>query len=84
MGRHQVGRSHECDYPRGVLTLPICTEPKYRSDGTSHQIDQRVKELVQEGLSVYRVDTSRLKELSPDIIVTQDQCQVCAATLAEV
>ena len=84
MGRHQVGRSHECDHPRGVLTLPVCTAPKYRPDGTSHQIDQRVKVLLQEGLSIYRVDTARLRELSPDLIVTQDECQVCAATLAEV
>ena len=79
-----VGRSHECDYPPGVETLPPCTEPKFDLDGTSGQIDDRVRELVRNGLSPYQVDDARLRSLQPDVIVTQDQCQVCAASLAEV
>ena len=38
-----VGRSHECDYPESVKRLPVCTEPKFNVEGTSYQIDQRVK-----------------------------------------
>lgn len=79
-----VGRSHECDYPPGVDTLPPCTTPKFNLQGTSGQIDDRVRELVQNGLSPYQVDDARLRELRPDVIVTQDQCQVCAASLADV
>jgi iron complex transport system substrate-binding protein len=79
-----VGRSHECDYPAGVEALPSCTTAKFDLNGTSGQIDDRVRELVQNGLSPYQVDDARLRDLRPDIIVTQDQCQVCAASLTEV
>lgn len=79
-----VGRSHECDYPKSVNKLPSCTEPKFDPDGTSYQIDQRIKALLQEGLSVYRVDAQKLANLRPDVILTQDHCEVCAAPLSEV
>src|SRR6266851_5146962 len=79
-----VGRSHECDYPESVKHLPICTTPKFNVEGTSYEIDQRVKAIVQESLSVYRVDGELLRELAPDVIVTQAQCDVCAVSLREV
>jgi len=79
-----VGRSHECDFPPDVRDLPALTEPKFPTDGTSYEIDQRVKAIVQEGTSVYRVFADALGELEPDVIVTQDQCEVCAASLADV
>jgi iron complex transport system substrate-binding protein len=79
-----VGRSHECDYPEAVKDLPQCTSPKFRTDGTSYQIDERVRAIVQEGLSVYRVDASMLEHLKPTHIITQDQCQVCAVSLNDV
>src|SRR4051812_34016471 len=65
-----VGRSHECDYPPSVRRLPVCTSPKFNVEGTSYQIDQRVRALVQEGLAVYRVDGDLLRQLEPDVIVT--------------
>jgi iron complex transport system substrate-binding protein len=79
-----VGRSHECDFPMSVRKLPVCTQPKFNIDGTSYQIDQRVKAVLQESLSVYRVDAEKLRELEPDVIVTQAQCEVCAVSLREV
>ncbi len=79
-----VGRSHECDFPPDVRDLPSLTEPKFSTDGTSYDIDQRVKAIVQEGTSVYRVFADKLAELDPDVIVTQDQCEVCAASLGDV
>ena len=79
-GDHLVGRSHECDFPRGVEKLPICSSTKVPADQTSGEIDQRVKAIVAEGLSVYRVDVERLRELRPDLILTQTQCAVCAVT----
>src|SRR5262249_46036057 len=82
--RHLVGRSHECDYPESVKRLPVCTEPKFNTEGTSYEIDQRVKAIVQESLSVYRVDGEKLRDLEPDVIVTQAQCEVCAVSLREV
>lgn len=79
-----VGRSHECDFPGEVASLPACTAPKCSLDGSSREIDQRVRSLVSEGLSVYRVDAELLRELSPDVILTQSQCEVCAASLKDV
>ena len=75
-----VGRSHECDFPRGVEKLPICSSTKVSVRDSSYQIDERVKQIVAEGLSVYRVDADRLRELQPDLILTQTQCAVCAVT----
>lgn len=77
---HLVGRSHECDFPPGVEQLPICSSTKIPIHGSSYEIDERVKEIVAEGLSVYRVDTERLRQLQPDFILTQTQCAVCAVT----
>lgn len=79
-----VGRSHECDYPPSVQRLPVCTEPKFGVHGRSREIDNCVKAVLREGLSVYRVHTDRLKELRPDVIVTQTQCEVCAVSLKDV
>ncbi|MBI4309064.1 MAG: cobalamin-binding protein, partial [Candidatus Omnitrophica bacterium] len=79
-----AGRSHECDYPPTVQNLPACSEPKFNIHGTSREIDERVKNVVRESLSVYRVDVERLKQLRPDVIVTQDHCEVCAVSLKDV
>jgi iron complex transport system substrate-binding protein len=79
-GENLVGRSHECDFPPGVESLPVCSSTKLPVEGNSYEIDERVKEIVAEGLSVYRVDTERLRELRPDLILTQTQCAVCAVT----
>jgi iron complex transport system substrate-binding protein len=79
-----VGRSHECDFPAGVEALPALTAPKLAVDGTSAEVNARVKRLIEQGLAVYKVDADLLRALAPDLIVTQDQCQVCAASLADV
>lgn len=79
-----VGRSHECDYPTGVARLPVCTEPRFNVHGTSAEIDARVKAILQNALSVYRVDAEKLRELRPDVIVTQSHCEVCAVSEKDV
>ena len=79
-----VGRSHECDYPPSIETLPACSEPKLDINGSSREIDDRVKAIVGEALSVYRVHTDILERLKPDVIVTQDHCEVCAVSLKDV
>ena len=79
-----VGRSHECDFPPDVVALPALTAPKFKVEGTSAEIDARVHAIVREGLSVYRVDGEALKALEPDVIVTQDHCEVCAVSLSDV
>src|SRR4051812_43260226 len=83
-GELLVGRSHECDHPSWVARLPAVTAPKFALDGASYEIDQRVKAIVQEGLSVYRVDAGALDALEPDVIITQAQCEVCAVSTRDV
>lgn len=84
MAEALVARSHECDYPPSVKSLPPVTAPKFNPDGRSYEIDQRVKAILQEATSVYRLDAERLKMLAPDVIITQTQCEVCAVSLDEV
>ena len=79
-----VGISHECDYPNSILSLPVLTKARLSSDGNSIEINQSVTDLLQRGLSVYDVDASLLKSLTPDIIVTQAQCEACAVNLDQV
>ena len=83
-GHRLVGRSHECDYPSEAIRLPVLTAPKAPLDGRSSEIDRQVKSLLEQALAVYRVEAPLLKDLAPDLIITQAQCDVCAVGLAEV
>jgi iron complex transport system substrate-binding protein len=83
-GPVQIARSHECDWPAAVLDLPGLTRPKFKVQGSSRSIDQAVRALVEQGLAVYEVDAEALQALAPDVILTQDQCEVCAVSLADV
>jgi iron complex transport system substrate-binding protein len=75
-----VARSHECDYPQCVAALPQVTAAKLRTDLPSLEIDRQVRDILRAGLSVYRVDAEKLRELNPDVIITQDHCEVCAVS----
>lgn len=79
-----VGISHECDFPRRIKQLPVCSEAKFDTHRSSLEIDQSVIGLVKNGLSVYNVFADILNELKPDIIITQAQCEVCAVSLKDV
>ena len=79
-----VGVSHECDFPSGVVGLPIVTAPKIDVHGSSRAINDAVIDLVRSGLSVYKIDAEQLAALAPDLIVTQDQCEVCAVSYDDV
>lgn len=75
-----MGRSHECDWPPSVRKLPVISRPKIDVEASGPDLHKAVVELVEQGLSIYRVDAKKLKELEPDLIVTQSQCEVCAAS----
>ena len=79
-----VGRSHECDYPDSVVRLPACSTSKVRIEAASRAIDDQVRTIVSEGLSVYRVDPDLLNRLAPTVVITQTQCEVCAVSLKDV
>jgi iron complex transport system substrate-binding protein len=84
LGEFQVGRSHECDYPPQVKSLPVCTTPKFDVSGDSRQIDQLVKATLADAVSVYQVFDDVLDRLQPTHIITQTQCKVCAVSLEDV
>lgn len=78
-GDELVGRSHECDYPATVRDRPVVSRPALAIDGLSHgEIDSAVAERMRTGESLYLVDEELLHALAPDVILTQDLCQVCA------
>ena len=75
-----MGRSHECDFPASVKRLPALTEPKIDVNAISRDIQREMSGIVRNALSIYRVDADRLRALSPDLILTQSQCEVCAVS----
>ena len=79
-----VGVSHECDYPMEVLKLPKLTTSKIKTEQSSLIIDHNIKKILEQSLSVYEVKSDLLKELDPDVIITQSQCSVCAVSLKDV
>jgi iron complex transport system substrate-binding protein len=79
-----VGRSHECDFPESVKTLPACTAPRLDPRKGSADIDRDVKALLGSALGIYQVDADLLRSLRPTHILTQVQCEVCAVSLKDV
>jgi len=79
-----IGRSHECDFPPSVKRLPICSDANIPDNLSSAAIDIKVKELLTDALSVYTVKREVIKQLAPDVVITQAQCDVCAVSLKEV
>ncbi len=90
-----VGRSHECDYPPEVLHLPAVSQVEIATEGTSAEIDAQVRALSAQAqaattpaalraLSLYRLNLDLLRDLRPDVIITQTQCEVCAVSERDV
>jgi iron complex transport system substrate-binding protein len=76
---HLVGISHECDYPPEALRLPRLSRSRFDAAGlTSGQIDAEVRRCMLEYGSVYQVDVDALRDVRPDVILTQAVCEVCA------
>src|SRR5271167_2025182 len=71
-----VGRSHECDNPPWVRALPACSEPAFDVSVSSGEIDAEVRRRLRSGEPLYLVDTERIGELRPDLVITQDHCDV--------
>ncbi|MGQ0702162.1 MAG: cobalamin-binding protein [Gemmatimonadales bacterium] len=78
-GAELVGRSHECDYPPEAIGLPVVSRPALALEGrTPDEVDRAVAERLRSGESLYEIDEHLLRDLAPEIILTQDLCQVCA------
>jgi iron complex transport system substrate-binding protein len=73
-----VGISHDCDYPAEILNRPRLTGTTLGSNLTSCEIDQKVRASVTSGHSLHVIQTELFESLHPDLVITQEQCSVCA------
>jgi len=79
LGDALVGVTHECDFPEAAKALPPVVRPALALEGLSQaEIDAAVSARLREGKTLYEIDEKLLLDLAPDIILTQDLCQVCA------
>src|SRR5919108_1125358 len=79
-----VGISHECDYPPAVLHLPRVTATPVDTAAPSATIDAQVRHLRAAGRPVIGIEAAMLRELTPDLLITQALCEVCAVADGEV
>jgi iron complex transport system substrate-binding protein len=79
-----VGISHECDFPETIRGLPTLTRARVQPVGASRDIDRGVRRVLQDALAVYEIELARLETARPDVIVTQDLCDVCAVSFDDV
>ena len=80
-----VAISHECDYPPEIRAKPVVIRSRVEPERTSSRdIDLQVRAALKAGTGLYRIDEDLLRRAEPDLIITQDLCDVCAVTPAEV
>lgn len=79
-----VGISHQCDYPASVQHLPRVTTTFIDPGAPSASIDAEVRRLGRSGHPVIAIDGHQLRRLAPDLIITQDLCDVCAVSDGQV
>jgi iron complex transport system substrate-binding protein len=84
MGPDLVAVTHECDYPEAARDLPKITRDVIPAGLSSAEIDAAVRERTLRGQSIYELDEEMLRELEPDLIVTQSLCSVCAVSADDV
>src|SRR4051794_5615302 len=83
-GDQVVGVTHECDFPLEALDLPKVTIDRLPPGLDAREIDEAVRSHTEQGEAIYELDAERLRELQPDLIVTQALCAVCAVSADDV
>ena len=84
LGDDVVGVTHECDYPEAARDLPPVTRDVLEPGLSPGEIDAAVRERTAAGDSIYALDEELVRELEPELIVTQALCHVCAVSVDEV
>ncbi|HWH43234.1 MAG TPA: cobalamin-binding protein [Thermoleophilaceae bacterium] len=84
LGDHVVAVTHECDHPARAAALPHLTRSVIPPGLSAAEIDAAVRERTGRGEALYELDADRLSELEPDLVVTQDVCEVCAVSYDDV
>jgi len=83
-GKDLVGRSHECDNPDWIKRLPICTWPAFDVEMSSRAINAEVSRRIRANEPLYYIDAELIARLDPDLLITQEHCDVCAVTPRDV
>jgi iron complex transport system substrate-binding protein len=84
LGDSVVGVTHECDYPEEAAELPHLTQSVIPEGLPAAEIDREVRERTERGAAIYELDADELRDLEPDLIVTQAVCEVCAVSFEDV
>jgi iron complex transport system substrate-binding protein len=84
LGDDVVGVTHECDFPEPAARLPQVTRDVLPAGLSAAEIDAAVRERTKTGEAIYALDEELLRDLEPDLIVTQELCPVCAVSYEEV
>jgi iron complex transport system substrate-binding protein len=84
LGDSVVAVTHECDYPEEAAELPHLTRSVIPEGLSAAEIDREVRERTERGDAIYELDADELRELEPDLIVTQAVCEVCAVSFDDV
>jgi iron complex transport system substrate-binding protein len=83
-GEMLVGRSHECDNPDWVRSLPACSSPAFDIAVSSGEIDAEVRRRLRSGEPLYHIHGELIRQLHADVLITQSHCEVCAVTPGDV
>src|SRR5438128_6780756 len=75
-----VAVTHECDYPESIRGRPVLTRSLLSGTRSGADVDRHIRELVHQGSSIYSLDAPLLAALRPDLILTQELCEVCAVS----
>lgn len=85
MASSLVGKTHECDYPPEIAHVEVVTKSLIdHTESTSSEIDKHISEAMHSGSGIYAIDDSALSKINPDIILTQELCEVCAVSYSQV
>lgn len=85
LGEAVVAVTHECDYPPEARGRPVITGSALdHAEASSEEIDAAVRSQLRDDLSIYHLDHDMLRELAPDLILTQALCEVCAVSFGDV
>src|ERR1700722_19265868 len=78
LGDRLMGVSHECDYPPAARSKPVVVRSVLPVESMSQsEIDVAVTQRLRDGLSLYQAEEQLIRDIAPDLILTQDLCQVC-------